>query len=394
MNSAQPTKTFHGIAGLILLGLGTLALPVTGCALVAGIEDRTNEEADPNKVVDEETQLDTRPQCVEYCNDVMDNCTGDNAVYAARESCVNTCNALPAGEPTEPIGNNVECRMKEAKSARQFPEDFCIAAGPGGEATCGSNCEAWCQLLEAECPGEFEVLDNCEQSCSSIPDDGGFDVVDSYASDDIQCRLIHLGAVGGDPDSTHCGHARLNPVDTCVSADAGEPSCSVYCASVMANCQGGDAVYDNVDDCMSACEEFPVGDAADTSENTLSCRQYHANAASLGAEVHCDHASPAGDGTCGTYNDDDEKTGNCESYCLLYRSGCNEEFAATFDDADACESACINDFAGNGAESGSFYTVDTATDSDGLQCRIYYSVKAIAGSPSECEKASPTAVCN
>src|SRR5690606_15781096 len=107
MNPIQPSKRSKGFAGLVLLGLGVLALPIAGCALIAGIEDRTNDPVDPNQVVDEKTEINTRPQCIEYCDDVMKNCTAENAVYAARESCINTCNALPPGEPAEPAGNNV-----------------------------------------------------------------------------------------------------------------------------------------------------------------------------------------------------------------------------------------------------------------------------------------------
>src|SRR5690606_34062554 len=104
------------------------AVSLGGCALLLGIEERTEAG-----VVDKETDIETNELCIEYCDVVQDSCTGELAVYASRASCINTRNALPAGIKSEPEGNTVECRLRRAKSAATSPGEFCAAAGPGGD---------------------------------------------------------------------------------------------------------------------------------------------------------------------------------------------------------------------------------------------------------------------
>lgn len=364
--------------------------------MILGIEKRTDAPAgdgdgDGDGDLDEETGIATTPLCVEYCDTVMGNCTGSNKVYAARASCINTCNALPKGSEAEALGNTVHCRLERARSAGTFPEDECIAAGPGGEPACGSNCEAWCHLLEVECPNDYGLLENCMNACGSIRDLGGFDVVTSYSTDDIQCRLIHLGAVQGGVDPIHCGHARYVPFELCVDAEGGEPSCDKYCNVVGNNCRGVHAVYESDEDCLAACEALPLGDLADTAVNTVGCRTYHAQAASSGADIHCDHAGPTGDGQCGSTSSD---SGNCFSYCTFLQSGCTTEFDASFGSVEECQSSCTADFAGRGAANVSQYRVSEATEEDGLQCRVHYAVKALGGEEEACLKAVPGGTCD
>lgn len=378
-----------------LIGTGVLsaAMGLGGCALILGIDERT--EAGP---VDKETGISTNELCIEYCDVVLDNCTEEYAVYAARESCINICNALPPGTSSEPTGNTVECRIRRANSAASSPEEFCAAAGPGGDGGCGSNCEAWCHLMESECPDDFELLSNCRASCATIPDEGGFDVDASYTSDDIQCRLIHLGAVADDP--IHCTHASYVALGQCVPPEDDPVECGRYCDIVMGNCFDDpndenvrNAAYDSRRECMAACEVFPLGTLADRTENTVGCRIYHATASADDPAVHCDHAGPTGDGHCGVHSEEG-LTGNCESHCLLLEAGCPEEFAADFGDAIECAAACVDEFEGGGAEHDASYHATTATEKDSLQCRTYYAVKAVDGDEAACEKAVLSGTCN
>src|SRR5690606_19742814 len=152
-----PMKRLGVSAALGGLFLG-LVLSFTGCALVLGIEKRTEESLEG--VLDQATGIRTTELCVDYCNAVIANCADDHAVYASRASCINTCNALPPGETSEPFGNTVECRLRRANSAAGAPDEFCVSAGPGGAGSCGSNCEAWCHILEKVCPADFETLEN------------------------------------------------------------------------------------------------------------------------------------------------------------------------------------------------------------------------------------------
>ncbi len=378
----------------VLLGLGLSVFASTGCALLIGTEKREEEVVLEGEALieDTETQIFTTPLCIKYCDEVMDNCTGDNQVYKARASCINTCNALPEGEAAEPVGNSVQCRMSSARKAASAPDEECIAAGPGGGTTCGSNCESWCQLLETECPDDFADLPNCENACATIPDEGEFSVDASYSRDDIQCRLIHLGAVQGDPTSPHCGHARYIAKELCVPAEAGEPSCENYCNRVMGNCStDATAVYESHDDCLATCEALPPGDLSDRDTNTAGCREYHASAAALTPTTHCHHSGPTGDGQCGKTS---QGTGNCESYCSLYEVACGAEFEREFSNLEACKTRCETDFRNMGAQKDSKYAVNLARDTDSLQCRMSYVVRALGGHDASCEKALTSGICN
>jgi hypothetical protein len=375
-----------GARAVLGVALGALTLSFTGCALVLGIEKRTEEEP-LEGVLDQETGIRTIELCVNYCNAVIANCEDEHAVYASRASCINTCNALPPGLSSEPLGNTVECRLRRANSAASAPEEFCVSAGPGGGGSCGSNCEAWCGILENVCPADFETLENCQRTCATIPDDGGFDVDGSYQKDDIQCRLIHLGAAADDP--IHCEHGRFVPAAQCLPGQEGEPTCDRYCDVVMEICDGQNAVYESRAQCLAACSSLTPGDLSDSSENTVGCRLYHGTAAAEDAAFHCDHAGPTGDGMCGA-----NQSGNCDSYCQLFQAACETAFEDAFSGVEECSEACRTSLSDDGAGAASEYTVLTARDSDSVQCRTYYAVLALAGDETACEKADLAGTCD
>src|ERR1041385_3222652 len=102
--------------------------------------------------------------------------------------------------------------------------------------------------------------------------------------------LLALVACGGDekkpPDAAP-------PIDAAIDAPPPKPSCMTYCTQVQANCTGAQAQYPTMDQCMGTCATFPVGTLADTTGNTLGCRQYHSGAPSQSAPMtHCYHAGP------------------------------------------------------------------------------------------------------
>jgi hypothetical protein len=74
--------------------------------------------------------------------------------------------------------------------------------------------------------------------------------------------------------------------------------------------------------------------------------------------------------------------------------GCPTEFALEFPDAADCPEECVTQLEDAGAGIDTFYTVDTARDEDGLQCRVYYVVKALAGDPLACAKATLSGTCD
>ena len=107
--------------------------------------------------------------------------------------------------------------------------------------------------------------------------------------------------------------------------------------------------------------------------------------------MHCPHASPLGDGQCGSNNKSEGKFGNCESYCALYEAGCSTRFIAEFgaagDPRARCSAECATVFAETGADTQSAafqkfrYTAKSATSQpDSLACHAYFAVKALGES--------------
>jgi hypothetical protein len=178
---------------------GLVAYGAAGCAQVLGIEDA---EPDP--------QLTVESPCASYCQTVLTACVDDFAVYSNDRTCEGFCAVLPEGTDDQ-NANTVRCRLKQAMLASDTGEvDFhCPLAGPGGDDTCGSNCEGYCTVLAATCPEEltdtFGDLAGCLEQCPSIPDLGTYNLSQTTGNS-IQCRLWHLSAATIDPGS-HCSHA-------------------------------------------------------------------------------------------------------------------------------------------------------------------------------------------
>ena len=149
--------------------------------------------------------------CDAYCERVQAACVDDAAVYTGAATCLGVCGALPPGAPGDESGNSVECRLRQAEHAIDTAEPaiHCPGAGPGGDGTCGQNCESYCVLLQRLCPARFDAaydgLSACAAACTEIPDPGGFTITVSQG-DSLQCRLWHVSAATVDP-SMHCGHA-------------------------------------------------------------------------------------------------------------------------------------------------------------------------------------------
>ncbi len=157
-----------------------------------------------------------------------------------------------------------------------------------------------------------------------------------------------------------------------------ELTCANYCTSIMANCAAGNQQYANVGECMSTCNNFPVGTEADMAGNTLGCRTYHASAAETGADVHCRHAGPGGDAACGA---------NCEGFCTLVLGACTGA-SAPYSDMNACMTAC-----------GGFATTppysSSQTSGNSFACRLYHATAASANPAVHCAHTGATSsTCN
>src|SRR5262249_4386954 len=101
------------------------------------------------------------PKCTDYCTTIMANCTSGNQQYSARNSCDAVCAVLPPGMTTDTGGDSVGCRENHAKFAAMAPVTHCPHAGPGGAGVCGANCEGYCTIALAVCPGVYTDMASC-----------------------------------------------------------------------------------------------------------------------------------------------------------------------------------------------------------------------------------------
>ena len=145
--------------------------------------------------------------CEQYCDNVMNNCTAEFAVYTSRDVCLSLCETMPVGDPENPKGDTVACRIDQADKAAvtQEPGDHCPVAGLGGGDVCGENCPAFCRAMLEFCPDEYDSDEACLTDCESLQDLGGFNLEqDSGAT--VQCRIWHVGAAT-QATLPHCAHA-------------------------------------------------------------------------------------------------------------------------------------------------------------------------------------------
>jgi hypothetical protein len=168
-------------------------LPVSACAVVLGIEDR-------------ELVTTTEVSCDRYCDAAMTNCTAEFALYASRDSCIATCAQLDLGKADDKDVNTVGCRLRNAELAGKTGEksEYCVNAGPGGNAVCGSDCEAYCKIMQTVCAGEFATDMECMTDCAPLPDNGDYNIAVPNENS-IECRLYHVSAAT--IDNSHCPHA-------------------------------------------------------------------------------------------------------------------------------------------------------------------------------------------
>jgi hypothetical protein len=165
--------------------------------------------------------------CDVYCDVVLENCTGKYEQYRNRTQCLEVCKRLPEGTPGDDLVNTVQCRIAQAGFAESEAFHYCKSAGPLGEGRCGSNCAAYCSLMDATCTkattdtsGElsyFEDTAACLANCSAMTADPSGPTQysssatiepNSLVGNNIYCRTYHVAAgIEQDAASEHCPHA-------------------------------------------------------------------------------------------------------------------------------------------------------------------------------------------
>ncbi len=178
---------------------------VVAVVLALGLGAACSEDADP-----------VASACIDYCELMTRNCTGDIAQYTDTSACQATCGAMPLGDHASPTANTIACRTFQAAIAEDelLSPMVCTRAGPGGDGTCGSNCESFCTIALDLCggrPGVFPDFGVCMNECALFSAAEPYDASD-IAGDTFACRLYHLTAASTVPE-VHCAHiGRQSPL--------------------------------------------------------------------------------------------------------------------------------------------------------------------------------------
>ena len=214
-------RTIYNTLGCAAM-LGTM-LACQGLGLV-GVEEAFLDTSLENKGVDagspEVPEAPTASaMCVEYCDEITTFCTGPNQQYIDRAQCLAVCAALPEGLEGS-SSNDATCRHENSLNVRyaagsELPA-FCLAAGPTGGGVCGTECEAYCALMDAICTEEaayesrYQNVEDCLEECPTLPVSP-----ETYAASDpaiadgghLQCRIYHVTSAAVVTPGEHCRHA-------------------------------------------------------------------------------------------------------------------------------------------------------------------------------------------
>jgi hypothetical protein len=157
----------------------------------------------------------------------MSNCKGKYEQYRTFDQCVEVCKHLPEGASGDENVNSVQCRVRQAGFAESEPFVYCKSAGPLGAGKCGSNCVAFCSLMQTTCTAD-STADNlelsyfgdsqaCLSACGAIPMHEADPVQYSsstsaspscFVGNNVYCRMYHVAAaLEQDTPEEHCPHA-------------------------------------------------------------------------------------------------------------------------------------------------------------------------------------------
>jgi hypothetical protein len=204
--------------------------PSLDASEAAATDDATGQAADAG----EDATLDdgSALNCTNYCNVIMQNCTGVHQEYLSKDVCKTLCSYMLPGVFYPPAADpdNVDtlgCRLWHATVAATNPTVHCRHAGPLGAELCGTGgpCEPFCSLDWHYCtddqPVPIPVYDGQVMGCESVcKGDAGYVYVEGDSGDiadpsggpidttnTLNCRLWHLEtAIFTDAAATHCPH--------------------------------------------------------------------------------------------------------------------------------------------------------------------------------------------
>lgn len=198
---------------------------VTEAGVDAGVEagDEAGDEVDAGPT----------PQCGEYCDAIMANCSGalgtagSNAQYGSKEGCLNQCQQINSGDYTDRDGaDSLGCRLTHAKSASSGAAAHCASAGASGGGVCNdvtmdagadSRCMSFCNQTLALCtkdngvdPQPYLDSDTCMRACGTSFKFDSAQAELTQTGNTLNCRQYHLimayDASDGGTAVYHCPH--------------------------------------------------------------------------------------------------------------------------------------------------------------------------------------------
>ncbi len=146
--------------------------------------------------------------------------------------------------------------------------------------------------------------------------------------------------------------------------------CKTYCATVMANCTGKNAVYSTEPMCLGVCKLLEPGDVLEPVGNTVVCRENQAELAELEPAEHCKAAGPGGGGVCGS---------DCDAYCDLFPKACPS------DDKYKSKAGCLK--ACRGLTDLDRYDLVKDHEGDTIECRLVHVSSATINPKDHCSHA-------
>jgi hypothetical protein len=146
------------------------------------------------------------PECEDFCRTAMVACPSS---WDDLDHCLRTCGVTePITEKEDIVGpDTTKCRNTHAFVALLVNPHHCAHAGVLGSNVCGGNCDAYCRLAKAACPGyvddEFfekpagkDAKSPCVEECEGLdgvmsesPED--YTVEAGEKGNSVQCRALH-----------------------------------------------------------------------------------------------------------------------------------------------------------------------------------------------------------
>ncbi|HWN68098.1 MAG TPA: hypothetical protein VNM90_10700, partial [Haliangium sp.] len=134
--------------------------------------------------------------------------------------CVVACDKLiPQDGDATADENSVQCRLRNVLEAVRGgdAEAACAASDLNGGDTCGSWCEVYCDLMEANCsdqPVAYADRAACLDACAGFNTDGE---LTTDMGDNVQCRVNHAGLPALRDPANECGYAAQTSTNYCIN---------------------------------------------------------------------------------------------------------------------------------------------------------------------------------